>query len=111
ERVVHARIAMRVVLAQHIAHHRRGFLEWTSGHEPELVHRVQHATMHGLESVTHIGERTGDDHAHRVVDERFLHLGIDEARDDAFPVVRSSHEAGVTGGNTSGSQHWKYTLC
>ena len=75
---------MRVVLAEHVADHRRRLLVGAVGEEAELVHRVQDAAVHGLEPVAHIGERARHDHAHRVVDERLLHLVFDEARDDAF---------------------------
>ena len=40
----------------------------------QLVHRVQHAPMHRLEAVAHVGQGAADDHAHRVVEIRAPHL-------------------------------------
>ena len=38
--------------------------------QPHLVHRVEHAPVHGLEAVAHIGQRTPDDDRHRVLEIR-----------------------------------------
>ena len=35
-----------------------------------VVHRVDHAAVHGLEAVAHVGQRAADDDAHRVVEVR-----------------------------------------
>ena len=56
------------------------------GPEAGVVHRVQHAAVHRLEAVAHLGQRAADDHAHRVVDVAALHLLLDVDRLD--PVVR-----------------------
>ena len=42
--------------------------------EAELVHRVEHAAVHGLEAVADVGQRAPDDHAHGVVEVRRAHL-------------------------------------
>ena len=68
-----------------------------AGHEAELVHRVQHAPVHRLQPVAHVGQRAADDHAHRVVDERFLDLVVDETREDPFAIVRSGHRGRIIG--------------
>src|SRR5437763_16084719 len=47
--------------------------------------------MHGLETITHVGQRARNDDAHRVVDERLFDLVVDEARKDPFAVVWSGH--------------------
>ena len=98
QRVVHAGVAMRVILAEHIADHGRALLVAAPRHEAEFVHRVQHAPVHRLEPVTHIGQRARHDHAHRVVDERFLDLLVDGARQDAFANDRRGHVAGRDSG-------------
>ena len=112
QRVVDRPVAVRVILAQHVADHRRRLLVGPPGHEPELVHRVQDAAVHRLEAVAHVGERAGDDDAHRVVDERLLHLLVDEAGEDALARVgcRScpSDARGIVEGSATAETH-KYT--
>ena len=92
QRVVHRGVAVRVILAEHIAHHRRRFLVGPAGHEAQLVHRVENPAVHRLESVAHIGQRARHDDAHRVVDERLLHLLFDEPRQNPFARIRGGHE-------------------
>jgi len=44
---------------------------------PDVVHFMhgkQYAAMYGLQAVAHIGQRTSDDHAHRVIEITFAHL-------------------------------------
>src|SRR5262245_11030837 len=102
---------MRVIFAEHVADDRRALLVRTSRDETEIVHRVQHATMHGFEAVAHVGKCTRDDDAHRVIDERLPDLLVDRARKNAFAIVRSGHERvlSVGGeGRTSSSQNAEY---
>ena len=91
QRVVHRAVAVRVVLAEHVAHDRRRLLVRAAGHQAQLVHRVQDPAMHRLEAVAHVGQRARDDDAHRVVDERLLHLLFDEPRQDAFVLGGAGH--------------------
>ncbi len=64
ERVVDRRVAVRVVLAHHLADDagalrvRRG-----SARGPALVHREQHAAVDGLQAVADVGQRAPDDDA------------------------------------------------
>ena len=75
---------MRVVLAEHITDDRRRFLVRAAGYQAQLVHGVKNPAVHRLEAVAHVGERARHDDAHRVVDERLLHLLFDEARQNPF---------------------------
>ena len=112
QRVVHRAVAVRVVLAQHVAHHRRGLLVGPARHQPELVHRVEDAPVHRLEAVPHVGQGAGDDDAHRVVDERLLHLLFDEAGQDPFARVRCGHVRRVLeecGEGSAATETHKYT--
>jgi hypothetical protein len=94
EGVVDRHVAVRVVLAEHIAHHRRALFVGATGHEAQFVHRVQDPAVYGLQPVAHVGQRALHDHAHRVVEERLLQLVLDEARQDAFAGVGCGHERG-----------------
>ena len=82
--VVDGHVAVRVVLADHVAHHAGGFLVAAARAEARLVHRVEDAAVHGLQTVAHVGQRAGDDHAHRVVEVAALQLRLDgDGRDAA----------------------------
>ena len=93
QRVVDRHVAVGVVLAEHVADHRGALLVGAAGDEPQLVHRVQDAAVHGLQPIAHVGQRALHDHAHRVVEERLPHLVFDEAGQDAFAGVRCGHES------------------
>src|SRR5580700_7408927 len=54
ERVVDSRVAVRVIVAHHLADD-LGALRIRAGRaEPELVHGVEHTAMHGLQAVAHV---------------------------------------------------------
>ena len=72
--VVHRRVAVRVVLTDHIADDTRRFLVGLVPVVGQLVHREQHAPVHRLQTVAHIGQRTAYDHTHRVVQIGLAHL-------------------------------------
>src|SRR5581483_4098935 len=75
--VIHGEIAVRMVLAHHFADDTGAFTGGAVGIQAHLLHRVENATMHGLESVTNIGKRAADDDRHRVVEIRAAHLLFD----------------------------------
>ena len=54
-------------------------------HEAAFLAGPQDAPMDRLEPVAHVGQRAADDHAHRVIEIRRLHL-IDDV--DAFELAR-----------------------
>ena len=76
ERVVDRRVTVRVELAHHLADHAGALRESLVGAVAAVVHRVDHAAVHGLEAVAHLGQRAPDDDAHRVVEVRPLHLEL-----------------------------------
>jgi len=76
-RLVDSHISMRVVLAQHLADDARALLVGAVRPEAHIVHRVQDATVDGLEAVAGIRQRPGDDHAHGVVEVGFAHFLVD----------------------------------
>ena len=70
---------MRVVLTNHVAHDTGALHCRLVGHNTQLVHTEHHATMHRLEAVACIGERTGDNHAHGIAEVAILHVLFDQA--------------------------------
>ena len=77
ERVVERLVAVRVVLAHHLADDRRALAVRRAGREAHLVHRVQDPPMDRLEPVAHVRQRPADDDAHRVVEVRAAELVLD----------------------------------
>ena len=74
DRVVDRDVAVRVVLADHVAHDARALLVGLVPVVAELAHRVQHTAVNRLQTVANVGQRATHDHAHRVVEVRLLHL-------------------------------------
>ena len=93
QRVVDRHVAVRVVLAEHVADDGRALLVGAARHEAELVHRVENAAVHRLQAVAHVGQRALHDDAHRIIEERLAHLVFDQARQDAFADVRTGHDS------------------
>ena len=84
ERVVHSRITMGVILAKDVAHDGRALLIRPVRPQSRLMHGEKDAPVHRLETVPNIGKGPLNDHAHRVVEEGFSHLLLDEPRQDAL---------------------------
>src|SRR5690606_23819311 len=80
--VVHRLVAMRVVLADHVADDARRLVVGLVAVRAELVHRVQDAPMDRLEAVADVGERAAHDHAHGVIEVAAAHLVLEVDRDD-----------------------------
>ena len=74
--VVDRRVTVRVELSHDVTDDTAALGERTVGAVAAVVHRVQHATVDGLEAVTHVRQRTAHDDAHRVVEVRALHLEL-----------------------------------
>ena len=74
ERVVDRRVAVRVVRAHHVADDVRALLVGPVRLHAVLVHAVEHAAVHRLQAVPHVGQRAADDDVHRVVEEARAHL-------------------------------------
>ena len=68
EGVVQGDVAVRVVLAHHLADDRGALAIGARGREAHLAHRVQDPAMDGLEAVADVRQRARHDHAHRVVE-------------------------------------------
>ena len=76
-RLVDRRVAVRVILAEHLTDDTRRLLVRLVGVQPQIVHRVEDAPVHRLEPVAHIGQRPRHDDAHGVVEIRRLHFDVD----------------------------------
>ncbi len=96
QRVVDRRVAMGVVLAQHLTHHRGALLGSPVRKEPQLVHGVEDPPVHGLEAVAHVGKRPLDDDAHGVVQERLPHLVLDQTGEDPLSLLSRRHSISCT---------------
>jgi len=66
QRVIDRLVAVRVVLADHVADHAGGLLEGLAGLEPELAHGPEQAPVHGLEAVARVRQRPVHDGGKRV---------------------------------------------
>ncbi len=72
--VVDGGVAVRVVVAHHMADDLGALGVLFRGLEAHVVHAVQHAPVHGLQAVAHLGQRPADDHRHGIVEIRPAHL-------------------------------------
>ena len=68
---------MWVVLTKHLTYHACALLIRLAANVVDTFHTIEYASMHGLESVTHIWKRTSHDYRHRIVDIGGLHLLLD----------------------------------
>ena len=80
--VVHGRVAVGMVPAEHVANAGGGFFERLIRGQIVLIHGVEDAPVHGLETVAHIRQRTPDDDGHGILDVRGLHLMDELALND-----------------------------
>ena len=71
---IYRRVAVRVVLTEHLTYHARTFLIRFVTGVSNTEHTVKNTAMHRLETIAHIREGTSHDHRHRIVDVTRLHL-------------------------------------
>ena len=77
--VIDRRVAVRVVLAHHVADDAGGLRVRAVRLQAVLVHREQHAAVDGLQAVADVGQRAPDDDGHGVVEIRRAHLLLEPA--------------------------------
>ena len=87
EGVVEGDVAVRVVLAHHLADDRGALAVRAGRRQPHLAHRVEDPAMDGLEAVADVGQGARHDDAHRVVEVRDAHLVLDADGADVAQVV------------------------
>ena len=74
--VVDSAIAVGVELTHHVADHAGALIEGSVRAVAAVVHRVDHAAVHGLEAVTHIRQGAANNNRHCVVQVGTLHFGL-----------------------------------
>ena len=82
ERLVDGRIAVRVVLAHHLANDPGALARRPIRPQPLFAHGVEDAPLHRLESVPDVGQGAPDDDRHRIVEIRLAHLVLNVNRAD-----------------------------
>ena len=75
-----------MIFTQHIADQTRTLAVRLIRRDAQLVHGIENAAVHRLETVAHIGQRAGNDDRHRIGDEGRLHLMFQIDRADAFNI-------------------------
>ena len=70
-------VAVGMVLAEHFADDTRALLVRAAVEIAEFPHAVKDASVDGFEAVPHVGQGTGYDDGHRIVDVTLLHLLLD----------------------------------
>ncbi len=96
-RVVDRAVAVGVILAQHLADETRAFAVRLVGPQPHVVHGIENAPVDGLQAVTCVGQRPGNDDAHGVVQVGTTHLLINVDTIDG-PDFQVSLRQGVVSG-------------
>ena len=74
QRVVDRLVAVRVIFTHHVADDARRLHVFLVRRMAVLVHRIEDAPMHRLETVARVGQRSRHDHAHGVIEVAALHL-------------------------------------
>ena len=82
ERVVDRAVAVRVVVAHHVADDLGGFAIRTAGDEAAFLTGVENAAVDRLQAVADVWQRAADDHRHRIIEVGGLHLVDDRDRGD-----------------------------
>ena len=87
EGVVDRTVAVRVVLAHHLADDRGALPERARARQAHLAHRVEDPAVDRLEAVADVRQGARHDHAHRVVEVAHPHLVLDADGSDVAQVV------------------------
>ena len=77
QRIVNRHVAVRMELLEHLADHAGALGMLAVGEQAFAEHRIEDASMDGLEAVANIGQRAPDIHRHRVVQVGLAHIGFD----------------------------------
>ncbi len=72
--VVHGAVTVRMIFLQTLADHTGALHVLAVVQHAHVMHGVQNAAMHRLQSVTDVGQRAPDDDRHRIIEIRTPHL-------------------------------------
>ena len=97
QRIINRAVAMRVIFAHHIANNRGRFAIFLVWRVTAFLHRIEDTAVNRLQTIAHIRQRAGNNHAHRIVEIRAFHLVFDIDRVDALLVWRFRHIFGFVG--------------
>ncbi len=84
QRVVDRHVAVRVVLAHHLADDAGALDVRAVPDGVRLVHRVQHPPVHRLQAVADVRQRPPHDHAHCIIEVRMAHFRFQAYRKGFF---------------------------
>ncbi len=100
--VVDRRVAMGMILPQHLADDAGRFFVRSVGPQAQVKHSVENAPLNRFESIAGVGQSARDDDAHRVIQIGGAHLVLDVYRFYSADIKfqKSTSEVGVS-----------YTIC
>ena len=67
---------MGVIVTEHVTHRAGAFAIVAVVGVAIYAHTIKNTAMYGFEAVASIGQRTGNDNGHRVVEKRTSHLAL-----------------------------------
>jgi hypothetical protein len=92
--VVDRRVAVGVVLLEHLADHTGALGVAAVVEHPFAEHGVEDAAMHRLEPIAHVWQGPADDDRHRIVEVRRPHLVLDVDERERVSKFRVRHGSG-----------------
>ena len=93
QRLIDSLIAVRVIFTDDVTHNTGALLRGVREVVAQFVHGKEHAAVHGLKAVAHVGQRTPNDHAHGVIKVGALHFGFKRNR-QRFQRIGNRHAVG-----------------
>ena len=97
QRLIDSLIAVRVIFTDDVTYNTGALLRGVREVVAQFVHGKEHAAVHGLKAVAHIGQRTPNDHAHGVIKVGALHFGFKRNR-QRFQRIGNRHAVGFAQG-------------
>ena len=76
-RIIDRCVAVGMVLAQHFANNTGTLFVRSVGMQPQVVHGIENTAMDGFQTISYIGQGTGHDYAHGVIEIGYLHFAGD----------------------------------
>ncbi len=77
---IYGRVAVRMVLAEYLSHDTGALARGPVVMQPHVIHRIQNATLHGLEAIAHIGQGARRNHTHGIAEvgraHRLFYIGL-----------------------------------